>query len=217
MQLIFKILLSVCLLYCSVLQAQQTKEMGELYFPNALIYQYEYRGEKGELWIYHNPQTGNMLYAAPGDDMMDAVISYPDGNYTSYFQTEAGKFNSYTQLLSDINKEWTQPKELEAIKTTAPKYYLIDNNKIAANAFQINYLKAASETVWTTNAISGNAHQFYGFYRLQGDAQIQLPIDYAYFLNKEEWLTEVHNPYFKLKLIAYEHNPYWFNTSKYQP
>lgn len=208
-------LVLICLmLSCASMAQHKTQET--LHFPNALIYEYTYQGVSGELWLFHNPQTGQWLYTAPGDDMLDAVISFPDGTYTSYFQTEDGRFLQQSQHISLETERQANHNEVLKIDSIKREYFQIDDKKIAADAFKILYQKSDPEIIWTFDLPGVNAYQFYGFYRLEGDARINLPIDYSYFLEKNQWIAGIDNPYFQLKLIAYEYNPYEIDISKYK-
>jgi hypothetical protein len=60
------------------------------YFENALTYQYEQNGAKEELWFYVNEQKKEILYV-PNDDMIQAVISYPDGTFKIFATNEKGE------------------------------------------------------------------------------------------------------------------------------
>jgi hypothetical protein len=60
------------------------------YFDKALTYQYEKNSIKNELWFYVNETTQQILYV-PEDDMIQAVISYPNGTYIIYATDENGR------------------------------------------------------------------------------------------------------------------------------
>jgi hypothetical protein len=60
------------------------------YFDKALTYQYEKNSIKHELWFYVNETTQQILYV-PEDDMIQAVISYPNGTYIIYATDENGR------------------------------------------------------------------------------------------------------------------------------
>ena len=55
-----------------------------------MIYQYEQNGIKEELWFYVNEQKNEILFV-PNDDMIQGVISYPDGTYKIFGTDENGK------------------------------------------------------------------------------------------------------------------------------
>lgn len=51
-----------------------------LFFENALIYEIDVDGKKQEIWFYVNEKNGQILYL-PNDEMIKAVISFPNGEY----------------------------------------------------------------------------------------------------------------------------------------
>ena len=74
------------------------------YFPTALTYKYIKNGEENELWFYLNEETQQVLYI-PNDDMLQGVISYPNGEYRIFGTDENGKKMVLTQKVDAVVAE----------------------------------------------------------------------------------------------------------------
>lgn len=186
------------------------------YFENALTYQYEQNGEKQELWIYVNESKKELLFV-PNDDMIQAVISYPNGNYSIYGTDENGKKVVLKQSVSAIaSKEIKQDILKKVRETRIISQKNIQQKDISCAGFRLNYIKMeGGETLYATTQIPINSFQLYGFSRLEGDCKLPLNIDFINVFNKNQLLTHIERDNFKLELLNYGPNPYEFRLKEY--
>lgn len=186
------------------------------YFPNALIYAYEFNGEKGELWLYVNEATKEILYV-PENDMIHGVISYPDGGYKIFGEDESGKRILLTQTVNAVTGEEIPDEALIPLnmkKTVSQKS--IQQKDIVSRGFKMKYIKMeGGEVLFATTQIPVNSFQIYGFCRLEGDARLPVDIDYLNLFNKSQVITHIERNHFKLSLLNYGPNPYELNTAGY--
>jgi len=202
-----------------------TKSTQDAVFTHALIYQYETLTEKGELWLYHNPKTGNILFV-PEDEMIDYVIADTLGNYYFFGDNGHGEKVATLQQIDWVTGELHEnsPKSDHLI-TFEP----IAENKVIKNAEAINqniickgfkmiYNKTAGQqNIFFTENIPINSYQVYGFNRLQGDIRLLVPqLDMIGIVSKEQLVTHIENDTFKLELVAYEYNPFELNVAEYK-
>ncbi|VXB34085.1 conserved hypothetical protein [Flavobacterium sp. 9AF] len=232
-----KNILVVCLLFCCFLSCRKERQHKSLlnqekkslvsesskkqdyiqYFPNALIYQYEMNGEKNQLWFYVDETFERILYI-PNDDMIDAVISYPNGDYEIYGTTEKGDKIILKQNISAVTSEEMYDTILKPLETSK----IIDQSNIQQPAvvckgYQFDYLKMkGSELLFATTQIPVNSYQIYGFSRLNGDVRITLGLDYINIFKKNDLITHINRSDFKLELLNFGPNPYEFSTKKYR-
>lgn len=181
------------------------------YFPDALIYEYEVEGKKEELWIYVNQKTRQLLFV-PNDDMISGVISFPNGTYKVFGKTEKGKDTILTYTLPEITDEhleWEGLKSLETVKTISQEN--IQQSDISSIGYQIDYQQMiGSEVIYVTHDIDINSHQLYGFCRLDGDAKLNIPLDFSGVLSKNQLITHIERSDFSMRLLNYGPNPYYF-------
>lgn len=183
------------------------------YFPNALVYEYQLDSMKEEFWIYVNPETSQLLFV-PNDDMIDAVISFPDGTYQIFGKTEARKDTILIQCVSEVADE---NLELLPLQPTGDSISIsqqhIQQPDILCTGYEIRYEKMdGGEIIYTTSQLDINSRQIYGFCRLDGDARLKVFIDYLAVLPANQLLTHVQSNGFSLKLLDYGSNPYYFTT-----
>jgi hypothetical protein len=196
--------------------AQESKDSIAV-FENALTYTYWQNGKKEELWIFVNEQKKELLFI-PNDDMIQAVISYPDGTYKIFGTEHDGKKIVLTQTINAIEgQELDEPM----LKKTKDKQMISQKNiqqkDILCEGFTLKYLKMeGGETLFATTQIPINSFQLYGFSRLDGDCKLPISLDYINIFKKNQLLTHVERDNFKLELLNYGPNPYEFNVKDYK-
>lgn len=201
-----------------------------LYFSHAFIYKYTDEDELKEFWLYHNPENGQLLYV-PEDEMIDFVISDPDGNY--YFFGNDGHGNDIVdaQFVEWVaNPEFYDENETYPIsdqyvkliptgkKKVLNEYSKIDGKEIISEEYKWEFTKMKGEqSTFITNMIPINFYQVYGFNKLEGD--ISLPyssLDFVGVFGKNQTITEFKSGTTKVKLLSYEFNPYFVQAANYQ-
>lgn len=201
-----------------------------LYFSHAFIYKYTDEDELKEFWLYHNPENGQLLYV-PEDEMIDFVISDPDGNY--YFFGNDGHGNDIVdaQFVEWVaNPEFYDENETYPIsdqyvkliptgmKKVLNEYSKIDGKEIISEEYKWEFTKMKGEqSTFITNMIPINFYQVYGFNKLEGD--ISLPyssLDFVGVFGKNQTITEFKSGTTKVELLSYEFNPYFVEAANYQ-
>jgi len=201
-----------------------------LYFSHAFIYKYTDEDESKEFWLYHNPENGQLLYV-PEDEMIDFVISDPDGNY--YFFGNDGHGNDMVdaQFVEWVaNPEFYDENETYPIsdqyvkliptgkKKVLNEYSKIDGKEIISEEYKWEFTKMKGEqSTFITNMIPINFYQVYGFNKLEGD--ITLPyssLDFVGVFGKNQTITEFKSGTTKVELLSYEFNPYFVEAANYQ-
>lgn len=201
-----------------------------LYFSHAFIYKYTDEDELKEFWLYHNPENGQLLYV-PEDEMIDFVISDPDGNY--YFFGNDGHGNDIVdaQFVEWVaNPEFYDENETYPIsdqyvkliptgkKKVLNEYSKIDGKEIISEEYKWEFTKMKGEqSTFITNMIPINFYQVYGFNKLEGD--ISLPyssLDFVGVFGKNQTITEFKSGTTKVELLSYEFNPYFVQAANYQ-
>lgn len=201
-----------------------------LYFSHAFIYKYTDEDKSKEFWLYHNPENGQLLYV-PEDEMIDFVISDPDGNY--YFFGNDGHGNDIVdaQFVEWVaNPEFYDENETYPIsdqyvkliptgkKKVLNEYSKIDGKEIISEEYKWEFTKMKGEqSTFITNMIPINFYQVYGFNKLEGD--ISLPyssLDFVGVFGKNQTITEFKSGTTKVELLSYEFNPYFVQAANYQ-
>ncbi|WP_271392861.1 hypothetical protein [Aequorivita sinensis] len=201
-----------------------------LYFSHAFIYKYTDEDELKEFWLYHNPENGQLLYV-PEDEMIDFVISDPDGNY--YFFGNDGHGNDIVDAqfvewvanpeFYDENETYPISDQYVKLISTGKKkvlneYSKIDGKEIISEEYKWEFTKMKGEqSTFITNMIPINFYQVYGFNKLEGD--ISLPyssLDFVGVFGKNQTITEFKSGTTKVKLLSYEFNPYFVQAANYQ-
>lgn len=186
------------------------------YFPDALIYAYEHNQEKRELWLYLNTETKEILYV-PENEMIKAVISFPDGKYKIFGEDESGKRIILTQTVNTVTGEEIAGESLIPLnekRTVSQKN--IQQKDIVSQGYKMNYIKMeGGEVLFATTQIPVNSFQLYGFCRLEGDARLPVDIDYINLFKKGQLITHIERDNFKLTLLNYGPNPYEFSAAGY--
>ncbi len=186
------------------------------YFPTALTYKYIKNGEENELWFYLNEETQQVLYI-PNDDMLQGVISYPNGEYRIFGTDENGKKMVLTQKVDAVvGEEILDAALVPTHKTKSIDQKNIQQKNIECTGYKIKYLKMeGQEILFTTNEIPINSFQLYGFCRLEGDAKLPIDMDYINLLKKQQTLTHIERANFSLELLNYGPNPYEFLLTEF--
>ena len=188
-----------------------------LYFENALIYEVDVDGKKEQFWFYVNEKTKQILFD-PNDEMIDGIISFPNGEYKMYSK---GEFEDNIITSEKIEAVVDNFVDDSVLKSNNQTKTISGKNSpqvdIICKGFIMKYQQMeGSETLFVTNQIPINALQIYGFARLQGDAIFPINLDYLNVFNKNQLFTHIYNPQLALRLITYESNPYEFDTSGYK-
>lgn len=187
------------------------------YFENALIYQYEQNEVKEEFWLYINEQKKEILFV-PNDDMIQAVISYPDGIYKIFGTNEKGEKVILEQKISAVfGEEFDDAvlKKMTETKTISQKN--IQQKDILCDGFFMKYLKMeGGETLFATTQIPINSFQIYAFSRLDGDCKLPISLNYINVLKKNQLITHIERDNFILELLNYSPNPYEFQINEYK-
>lgn len=201
----------------SLIPQENEQQDSIVYFPNALTYQYEINGLKEELWFYVNEKTQEILYV-PNDDMIQAIISYPNGDYKIFGRDEKGlktvlKENISAVVVDEVYDNLLKPSEI----TKTIDQSNIQQKNIVCRGYQFEYLKMqGSELLFATTQIPINSYQIYGFSRLNGDARITIGLDYINIFSKLDLITNIERSNFKLELLNYGTNPFEFSISEYK-
>ncbi|NGX84272.1 hypothetical protein [Aequorivita sp. KMM 9714] len=201
-----------------------------LYFSHAFIYKYTDEDESNELWLYYNPENGQLLYV-PEDEMIDFVISDPDGNY--YFFGNDGHGNDMVDAqfvewvanpeFYDENENYPVSDQYVKLIPTGKKkvlneYFKIDGKEIISEEYKWEFTKMKGEqSTFITNVIPINFYQVYGFNKLEGDISLPYPyFDFVGIFGKNQTITEFKSGTTKIELLSYEYNTYFVEAAKYQ-
>lgn len=202
-----------------------------LYFSHAFIYEYWIEGteeERGEFWIYHNPETGNLLYV-PDDEMIDFVVSDPTGDYYFFGNDGHGANTVDHQTVSwvaeeasyDENADYPISDEYIKFTKTGERHTVEDGTIAGKPIVGEEYLWAFQrlsgyQTTTVTEQIPINFYQVYGFNKIDGD--IQLPVnsfEFTGIFGKHQSVTRFQSEQFVLELKAYQYNPYFAEAADY--
>lgn len=193
------------------------------YFPEAFIYQYtDLAGEYQFVWLCYNPDTREILYI-PNDDMLQAVISYPNGDYLGYLIDENGQKQTIRQHIPAVTDVPTDPHPEEyqlraRLQDTIVRIREFQHDeRIVSSAIDISYLHSGkNETVYVTEDFAINTYQIYGFGRLDGDMRLPYVLDYIGILTKEQLVTDVRNdPNQTATFNGHTATVYHFDTAGY--
>lgn len=186
------------------------------YFDQALTYRYEINGTTEELWFYVNEQTKQILYV-PNDDMIQAVISYPDGKYIVFATDEQGKKVRFEQQINAVVSSELEDKllaPLEEKRIISQKN--IQQKDLVSSGYILKYLKMeGSEILYATTQVPINSFQVYGFSRLDGDCRIPINLDFINVFQKKQLITHIDREDFQLQLLNYGPNTYEFHLKPY--
>lgn len=218
-----KSFIAVVLLLFSISFCGSTEE--ETIFTHALIYRYETLTEKGEFWLYHNPETGSILFV-PEDEMIDVVIADTLGNYRFFGDDGHGNKTIITQQIDWVSEKTNEilPKSdyLITFEPISEKKFIrnpeIQQQEIECKGFKMLYNKVIrQQNMYFTEDIPINSYQVYGFNRLEGDIRLPIPqLDMIGILSEKQLVTHIESDVFKLELVAYEYNPYQIILKKYK-
>ncbi len=187
-----------------------------LVFNEVLIYTLEHDEGKTDFWFYVNREENLILYM-PQDDMIEAVISYPNGKYQIFATDEFGK---KVKCLASVEK--TNNNNLLNVLNPLNNLKITKNLEgvlpiIESQGFTLKYTQENSqETIYTTNQINLNSRQLYGFTRLEGDSKLSYHFDFLNVLNKNQWVTHSQSAFGVLELLEYSFNYYEINLNDYK-
>jgi len=192
-----------------------SKQDSIAYFENALVYQVEQNNKKEEFWIYVNEKEKQLLFI-PHDDMIRAVISYPDGIYKLFGTNENGDKIVLKQIVPRIlhkNMNEDMLEETNEIKIINQKN--IQQKNIICEGFRAtNRNMQSGETVYATTQIPISSFQLYGFSQLEGDAKLPINFQDLDMFRKEQVITHLERGNCKVELRNYGPNPYEFDLKK---
>jgi uncharacterized protein YlzI (FlbEa/FlbD family) len=195
---------------------KETKSKTIRHFQHALTYRVIKNGESFELWFYINEKKGEVLYV-PNDDMLQAVISKPDGTYTIYGIDENGKKVFWTEKVNEVQEkvhEFTALQPLQVSRKIDQRN--IQQPDIHCEGFEYNDTTTkGSQILFATTDIPMNSYQIYGFCLLTGDAKLPVQMDFIQRLHKNQLITHLEDAYQKIELLNYGPNPYEFDTKGY--
>lgn len=201
-----------------------------LYFSHALIYKYwdeTQPDSEGELWMRYNPETQNVLFV-PDDEMIDFVVSSPDGNYYFFGNDGHGELTVSHQhvdwVTNNYDESATYPVSDSYVKFSKTnriikvENFSLEGKPIKGDEYQWEFQKIAGKQLTAvTEQIPINFYQIYGFNKLDGD--IQLPVNYLDFVGifgKNQTIIRHESEPLHLELIAYESNPYFAEAGDYK-
>ncbi len=179
------------------------------YFSDALTYELNENGEKSEIWFYVNHKTKQILYV-PNDDMIKAVISFPNGEYQIIGTTAKGKDTVIVQNVPEVlSKDDFKGVAQLIASTKVIDQRNIQQKSIHSQGYRIDYQQMkGGETIHVSTQIPINSRQIYGFCRLNGDAKLNSMLDYLNVLNQQQMITHIEQDNFSLRLLNYGPNPY---------
>ena len=197
-----------------VIQEKQKDSIA--FFDKALTYRYSINGLTEELWFYVNEETQQILYI-PNDDMIQAVISYPDGKYVVFTIDETGKKIRLEQVVKAVISPEIEEKVLSLLEEKLIiSQKNIQQKDLVCDGYIMKYLKMeGSEILFATAQIPINSFQVYGFSRLEGDCNIPINLDFINVFPKKQLISHIDRQEFNLQLVNYGPNLYEFNTKPY--
>ena len=197
-----------------VIQEKQKDSIA--FFDKALTYRYSINGLTEELWFYVNEETQQILYI-PNDDMIQAVISYPDGKYVVFTIDETGKKIRLEQVVKAVISPEIEDKVLSLLEEKLIiSQKNIQQKDLVCDGYIMKYLKMeGSEILFATAQIPINSFQVYGFSRLEGDCNIPINLDFINVFPKKQLISHIDRQEFNLQLVNYGPNLYEFNTKPY--
>ncbi|WP_157418000.1 hypothetical protein [Aequorivita capsosiphonis] len=202
-----------------------------LYFSHAFIYSYGDEGEEPEeFWLYHNPDTGQLMYM-PDDPMIKFVVSDTLGNYYFFGNDGHGEQTIGSQFIEWVaNPEFYDEKlsypvsdQYVSLKPTGKtksleEYNNVDGKPIVGKEYKWEFSKlSGDQSTYITEIIPVNFYQVYGFNKLEGD--IRLPavgFDFSGIFGKNQVITKFTSGEFELELVSYQFNPAFVEAGDYQ-
>lgn len=204
--------------------AQWKPEKGKYYFSHALIYEYHNKVDSttGELWVFIDPVTGTMCFQressfGASDDMNDAILAMPNGQMIACGTTESGKkiresFKNGSVTPGPEDVKFQRETFQEVCRPTGATR---EEFGWKSAEHTLTYLKTNERTKLWLAEVPFNVYPLYAFDEWEGDAQLPVSLSYTYVLSPKQLVTEADDQYMKLKLIAYETNPYHLDLNKY--
>ncbi len=204
MKFIFCSLIFLCFAYTGFPQDVQTPikdTKTELYFSDALIYEYKtVEGKKGEFWIYVNPKTGRMLFTKQSwnteeettDEMTDCILANPDGTYFQFYQDAEGekKVIRHKIEISQTDSKNKTPcieNQLVEIKKLNQKDSF---STLEATSYKYEYLKMKGEEEFYISKVNFNTHLLYAFSKLNIEAKLPVYLDYSNLVTDNQLVVQ---------------------------
>ena len=204
--------------------AQWKPEKGKYYFSHALIYEYHNKVDstKGEMWVFIDPVTGTMCFQressfGASDDMNDAILAFPNGQVIACGTTESGKKIREPFKNNSVTPGAEEMKFQREIfeEVCRPTGEVRQEYGWKSTEYVMSYIKTNERTKLWVAEVPFNVYPLYAFDEWEGDAQLPVSLSYTYVLSPKQLVTEADDQYMKLKLIAYESNPYYLDLNKY--
>ncbi len=205
-------------------QTQWNPGKGKYYFSHALIYHYTNKVDstEGEFWVFLDPVTGTMCFQRESsfgatDEMNEAILALPNGQVIACGKGENGKSTRETfqndgvlPIPEDIKFQQDNFKSYCVPTGRSRKEYGWESTEHV-----LSYIKTNDKTrLWLAKVPFG-VYPLYAFDEWGGDAQLPVPMSYTYVLGPKQLITELDDPYLKVKLIGYESNPYFLDLTKF--
>ena len=173
-------------------------EKGQYYFAEQWTWQYENQfmpagefGSKGKMSIFVDPVTGTMLFtraeANLSDDMVEAVLTKPDGSFVLCYKDEFGKKYRYETQTNAITKwETTKQSALDSFQEQlhpTGKEKVFGENKyknptITGRAYEMNFQKTNDHSLLYLAPVPFDLHALYLINKVSKDIKAPLNISY---------------------------------------
>lgn len=186
-------------------------------FSKTLVYEYIQDNMTEQLWFFVNEENGIILYQ-PQDDMIKAVISYPNGEYITYGLDSHGMYEAIHQKIEIVNELPNNVNLLIAIdKEKKIDQSHVGMKSILSKGYTLKYDETNDrKEIFISEDIPINARQIYGFSALEGDSRLSIDlINYLNVLKKNQIITHVEGPCMKLKLLDYGDNTFYFSLTPF--
>lgn len=201
-----------------------------LYFSHAFIYEYSDGEEKGEFWIYHNPENGQLLYM-PEDPMVEFVVSDTCGNYYFFGDDGHGVKTVSSQFVDWVANPKLYEEDISypvsdryvTLKPTGKKKTLdesssVNGKPIVGHEYQWIFTQVSgNQNTYVTEMIPVNFYQVYGFNKLEGDINLPvLGLDFTGVFGKNQVVTHFKSENLELELVTYQFNPAFVEAADYE-
>lgn len=245
MKTIFLIL--ICSLFSCVSYSQDTQTPisdteTELYFSDALIYEYQNaEGKKGEFWIYVNPETGRMLFTKQSwnteneitDEMTDFIVANPDGSYFQFYQDAEDKKEAKKVIRHQLeifkNKSQNKTPFLKNEDIEIKNLNHKDSfSTLEATGYTYNYLKMEGKEEFYISTVNFNTHLLYAFSKLNIEAKLPIYFDYSNLVTNNQLVVQSKSSSFGLdenstqknyqtsfRLVSFEPTMYYVSYKDY--
>ncbi|MEZ4886410.1 MAG: hypothetical protein R3E32_16865 [Chitinophagales bacterium] len=204
----------------------------ELFFDEVLIYKVTEKEATKEYWVYFNPKTQYLLFA-PEDEMVDAIVSHPDGSYWIFGDDGHGKKTANKQHIDEVaderlyeedaeypssnryitytpmDEQWKLEEKIGILKSIVSEGYTMKDRESAE----------PGSLYLTTQIPLENTYQLYGFSQIEGDSKLPWVLNGIGEFSKEQLLTKYEQKSkwgdVALELTSYSFNSYYLNVCDY--